>query len=256
MPFRYSGSKDELLGFLRNPPIGSNRIVEPFAGSARYGVYHQPDSLYLYEANTHMYELWKWLTTEATSEDLLELQSKRPIITRDVRELELPKAQETLMRLTCSGVYVGQLSSWVMYPQHRVDFSDIISVIHWLRDSVELCGNDFRQSAQHDSEDDVMYFIDPPYLGTTGCYIDKDEKVNHDKELTIEEIANFISSLKSPTIFTYGSDAPESFPMFEWHKLIEKSVPKIVSGGSRVRTEWVSYINFNNRLPDGSTYEA
>lgn len=258
MPFRYSGSKDELLKIIRHPPIGSNKIVEPFAGSARYGIYHNPEKLYLYEANTHVHELWRWLIEDASSEDLIELQESRALITQNVRELNLDKARETLMRLTCTGVYVGQLCSWVMYPQHRVDFSHIAELIPFFKESVRLEGTDFRESIKHDREEDVMYFIDPPYIGTSGCYIDKDEKVNHDNVLSVEDIADFVCSLKSPTIFTYGTDAPESFPMFEWHKMMEKSVPRIknANGTSRTRTEWTSYINFKNRLPDGSTYEA
>ena len=258
MPFRYSGSKHELLEKIRHPPIGSRKIVEPFAGSARYGIYHCPEKLYLYEANTDIHELWRWLIDDASSEDLVELEKKRAIVTRNVRELNLDKARETLMRLTCTGVYVGQLCSWVMYPQHRVDFSQIADLIPWIKSNIVLGGTDFRDSIVHDDDDDVMYFIDPPYLGTSGCYIDKSTKINHDNVLSSEEIADFVCSIKSPTIFTYGTDAPETFPMFKWHRMMEKSVPRIknANGTSRTRTEWAAYINFKNRLPDGSTYAA
>lgn len=256
MPFRYSGSKDILLDVLRSPPIGVREIVEPFAGSARYGIHYKPEKLHLYEVNTHVYELWNWLVTSATPQDLLDLEENRPWITKSVKELNLDKARETLMRLTCSGIYVGQLSSWVMYPQHTIDFSEIRDLLPWIQSHVNLCGNDFRQSIEHNGKDGIAYFIDPPYLGTTACYIDKSSGVDHDKVLTATEIAEFVCALSSPVIFTYGTDAPQTFPQFNWHRLKQKSVPRISSGGSSVRTEWVAYINFYHQLPDGTRFAA
>lgn len=256
MPFRYSGSKDELLLVLRNPPIGSTKIVEPFAGSARYGIYHQPEKLYLCEANTDVYELWRWLIEDATEELLTDLEEKRVKITRSVRDLNLDKARETLMRLTCSGMYVGQLSSWVCYPQHTVDFRPIKELLYWIQNHVELIGRDFRDSHRFDNDPNVTYFIDPPYLGSLGCYIDKSTKINHDDVLTVKEIADFVSSLTRPVVFTYGDNAPEIFPMFNWNRLKTKSVPKIFAEGVKTRTEYVAYINYYHTFADGERAPA
>ncbi len=261
MPFRYSGSKDELLAVLRGPPIGCKKIVEPFAGSARFGIWHQPKELYLYEVNTDVYELWRWLIEDATEQDLTDLENKRVVIARTVKDLGLDRARETLMRLTCSGIYVGQLSSWVCYPQHTVDYSDIKFLLSWIQSNVKLAGRDFRESFRHNDDDEVCYFIDPPYLGSLSCYIDKTEKINHDDKLSVKDIADFISSLTRPVIFTYGDDAPSLFPQFNWYKLKTKSVPRIMhkdSGGeaSKTRSEYVAYINFYHTFPDGERVPA
>lgn len=256
MPFRYSGSKDELLPLLRQPPIGVKEIIEPFAGSARYGIYHQPQKLHLYEANTDVYELWRWLINEATEDELTSLEENKALFTKSVKELNLAQGPETLMRLTCSGIYVGQLSSWVMYPQHTVDFSLIKYLLPFFKNRTSLAGRDFRQSIEHNGKPGVLYFIDPPYLGSTGCYIDKSQKIDHDKVLTTTEIADFICALSSPVVFTYGNDAPEIFPQFNWTRLKLKSVPQISSGGSKVRSEWVAYINYYHELPDGTRFAA
>jgi len=256
MPFTYSGSKTILLPLLRQPPIGTKTIIEPFAGSARYGIYHQPSELHLYEANTDIHELWRWLINECTEDELTWLEDNRPLITKDVRELNLAKGPQTLMRLTASGLYVGQLSSWCLYQQHTVDFSLIKYLLPFIKNNVKLDGTDFRESIVHDGKKSVVFFIDPPYLGSTACYIDKTERIDHDKVLTVKEIGDFICALSSPVIFTYGDSAPEIFPQFNWTRLKFKSVPKTSTGGSKVRSEWVSYINYYHELPDGTRFAA
>lgn len=45
MPWRYSGSKKRLLKYLPAPPLGTATIVEPFAGSAAYGMHYKPIEL-------------------------------------------------------------------------------------------------------------------------------------------------------------------------------------------------------------------
>lgn len=221
-------------------PLASH-IVEPFAGSAAYSTTFQPERVSLYEANTDVSDLWQWLITSATESDLLSLEKLRTPVKTDVRTFDLPSPQETLMRLTCASVMVGQLSSWLLYPQHRVDFSSLRVALPWIKSSVTVCGSDFREAARQQGSD-VVFFIDPPYLGTSGNYIDKTAKRNFG--ISPPDIADFVLTLECPAIFTYGDGASEMFPQFAWKALHTRRVPNIRAGGSVARTEHVAFVNW------------
>jgi site-specific DNA-adenine methylase len=235
--FKYSGNKQRLLHLLRQPPKGP--IIEPFAGSARYSLNYDLDAI-LFEKNKDVYDLWDWLINDATKKDLLELEKMKQPEKVDIRLLNLPKPQETLFRLTCASVYVGQLSSWISYPQHKVDFSRLISYLPQIKYRFTLGGTDYLQSAGLQG----TYFIDPPYMGTSGNYIDGSNK----KELNsvnLNTFTEYINSVDSPIIFTYGTDAQEVFPQYQWELVLMRRVPKIRTGGTANRIDYVFYKNFS-----------
>lgn len=242
--FRYSGSKYRLRRHLRPPPANVTTIVESLAGSAKYGCHYKPERLILYEKNRDVRELWEWLIKHATVERLHEIEAMRPKEKIDVRELALSKQEQTLMRLTCSGAYVGQLSSFVLYPQHSVNFKKIILALDWIKSSVKIGGDDFAQSLEHNGDPNVLFFVDPPYLKTAPNYIDKTSRKDLSNDLTTGEINAYVSEITSPVIFTYGSDAPEVFPDFNWDPPIETKVPRIRTGGTKIRLEHVYYGNW------------
>lgn len=239
MPWRYSGSKKRLIKYLPAPPLRTATIVEPFAGSAAYGMHYKPESLVLAEANTDVRELWEWLATTATEEELKELEAKKPTEKVDIRSLELPKPQETLMRLSISGAYVGQLSSFIAYPQHSFNLSGVAEALHYIRRSVRIAA-DFRETAGLNA----LYFIDPPYLGTQGNYHDKSKKHDMTGDVSAEDLKAFISGIKSPVLFTYGEGAPELFPEFDWKLAVMRKVPVLRGGGTRDRREWYCQLNW------------
>lgn len=239
MPWRYSGSKKRLLKYLPAPPLNTATIVEPFAGSAAYGLHYKPKSLILAEANTDVRELWEWLATTATEQDLKELEAKKPTEKVDIRSLGLPKPQETLMRLSISGAYVGQLSSFVAYPQHSFDLSGVAAALSYIRRSVRI-ERDFR-----DTEGlNALYFVDPPYLGTQGNYHDKSKKHDMTGDVSADDLKHFIHGIKSPVLFTYGEGAPELFPDFDWKLAVTRKVPVLRGGGTRDRREWYCRLNW------------
>jgi site-specific DNA-adenine methylase len=235
MPFKYSGNKRRMLKYLPAPPHGM-MIVEPFAGSAAYSMAHSQfgRKIQLAEANEDVRVLWEWLRTEATEERLIELEKMRPKEKVQVATLKLPKPEETLMRLTCSGVYTGQLSSTILYSQHSVDFSNIRRLLPVIRNQVLPLLKDYRETVTLDG----FMFLDPPYLGTQGNYKDKTNKIDQTIGLSDLEIRDFVLSLKQPYIFTYGDDAPEVFPDFDWQLAMIKKVPRIRTGGVIERREW------------------
>lgn len=248
MPFRYSGSKKRFISKLPAPPKGTRRIVEPFAGSLAYSVHYKPKRAIGYEVNTDVAELWRWLREEATTERLLEFEDEvRALPDKyDLRELDTEPALRTLARLHTASVMVGQLSSWRHYAQHRVDFSGIADELSWIQSAVKLRERSFERSKKLDGEwreKRTLFFIDPPYLGTSGNYKDKTSRANRDL-IDVSAVAKFCAKLRAPAIFTYGDDAVEAFPMFEWQVFAERRVPNIRHGGSKLRREHVCLLNW------------
>ncbi len=247
--FRYSGSKKRQLKYLPPPPDGTHCIIEPFAGSAAYGLHYMPRRLLLMEKNEDVAALWNWLIREASDHDVEELElflcAKRKLGEKvDIRTFNLTKPQETLARLTSSGVYVGQLSSWIFYPQHSIDFSAIRGLLGYIKESVEVVGFDFGTMTAYYSQPGVMLFLDPPYFGTAANYQDKTAKKNLDKIDLRDRLTAALSENDLPTIFTYGEGAPEVYPTLNWTLACERKVPRIRTGGCVIRKEWVSLSNW------------
>lgn len=245
-PFRYSGNKSKYVKFYKSPPEGTKRIVEIFAGSMAYSLAHNFPALG-FEINTSVVDMWNWLK-QVTPQDLKDfdqtIKDEWKKIEQggkfDIRRLALSTGPQTYARVNITGVVVGQLFAWKVYPQHNLPINDTIACLpHFGRIDVS-CGDGLNYTPQ---EGDCL-FIDPPYLGTQGGYYDKTTKKNHETNIDHTGIADLIDNCKVPVIFTYGNGAQELFPQYNWQKIAERKVPKIRSGGTSDRFEHVAYINF------------
>lgn len=240
MPWKYSGNKRSMLKHLPAPPAGTETIVEPFAGSMAYSLGYRPRQVILAEGNEDVRELWNWVVSPfgCSVQQLTDLEAAKPTEKVDIRTIGLIKPAETLMRLSISGVYTGQLSSYIAYPQHKFDLTRVKESLPYLQNSVDkLVRSDFRDTV----DEKGLFFIDPPYLGTKGNYIDKTAKKDRTKGFTVQELSEFVTKVRdagNPVLFTYGDDAPEKFPEFNWTLAKIKKVPKIRTGGVVERREW------------------
>jgi hypothetical protein len=205
---------------------------------------YQPLHLCLAEANTDVRELWEWLRQTATPERLVELEALRPSKNIDVYSIPTKHPAEiTLLRLTASGAYVGQLSSKVIYAQHSIDFTKIRQMLPYIRSSVPSIYADYLDTAGLDTPD-TLYFVDPPYLGTSANYMDKAKKRDMTTTFDAVRFTEFVGALRCPVLLTYGSDAPETFPDFEWKVSCVRKVPILRGGGTRERTEMYATLNW------------
>ena len=84
--FSFFGSKSKIVNLY--PPPKFPRIIEPFAGSARYALkYHHLDVL-LVEIDPIIYRIWYWLIHEATKSDIAALpRLKRGDDLRNMKQL-------------------------------------------------------------------------------------------------------------------------------------------------------------------------
>jgi site-specific DNA-adenine methylase len=242
--FRYSGGKSKLANLYKLPDKSFNRIVEPYLGSGAFSLsYANSKNVLGYEINEDLYDMWCWLK-KTTKEELVDLyqfvedlkkQHEKP----DLKQVSLENGPLTYLRVNVCSVMTGQLSSWKIYPQHRLPIQNTIQCLPLLKNFEVVLGS----GEEFKNNEDDLVFIDPPYLNTVGNYKSVNNKKlekNYDAENTIKLIDN----LTCPIIFTYGSNAKEVFPQYNWEVVKQMKVPNIRCGGTVDRYEYVSYINF------------
>lgn len=244
---RYSGNKSKLLADYRDyRHMNVSRIVEPYLGSGAFSL-NQSLPAVGYEINTALVAMWNWLK-ECSADDLMELNevvetAKSREEKPNVKDMGLDLGPQTYVRVNVCSVVVGQLSSWRIYPQHSLPIQSTLACLPRLR-NIEV-HNESANAYEHTDGD--LLFIDPPYVGTVGNY--KGE-TNHEKEYRPEDTIRLISSTTNPIILTYGTNAPEVFPDYEWHVVKKKKVPNMRKGGTVDRIEYVSYINWIDGEPN------
>lgn len=241
--FRYSGNKARYLRHYRRPPDGTVRIVEPYLGSGAYAL-NQPYPAVGYELNGDLCETWWWLqqTTVAELHDLNErvTHSQQAHPKQDVRELGLQKGPETYVRLNVCSAVVGQLSSWRIYPQHRLPIEHTVRALpHVQRVTVVN-----EPGETHLAEPGDTLFVDPPYIGTTGNYQAADNKHLERRYQPSDTVTLVTNNPDTPTVITYGTDAATVFPEWAWTRIATRNVPNLRNGGTVTRHEHAAYLNW------------
>jgi hypothetical protein len=106
--FKYFGSKYHMARHYPSPRPG-DIVVEPFAGSACYSLFHKVKRAVLVELNADICALWRWLI-RAEVRDVLAL----PVdieIGSDIRDLDLSLGAKLLIR---QWQRVGPMSGWTV----------------------------------------------------------------------------------------------------------------------------------------------
>lgn len=158
----------------------------------------------------------------------------------DVRMLDLPLGQQTYVRVNAAGVYTGTLCAWNIYPQHKLPVDSTLACLDGMK-RVEVVHG---YASQYQPQDGDLMFIDPPYVKTAGQYIDKSRRKDHQDTYDPSETIALVQSTSNPIIMTYGDGATVIFPDYEWKLVTTRRVPKIRTGGTVERSEWVAYINW------------
>jgi len=229
--FPYSGSKARLIKHLPAPPEGTTTIIEPFAGSLAYSMHYRPQRLICAEASPDVRRLLRYLSErfEPRLRYLESLPIERVTINVFAEKHGLSEAEQTLVRLFTSGAYKGQLSSKILYPQHKMKLDhDTIDYFASLGRESFLMADDFRRVYDLPSDDTTWTFIDPPYMGT---------KANYAKGCGNMDAAAVMRLTEGRRgIMTYHD--PDAFPALEWQVACVRKVPNMRKGGTTERTEW------------------
>jgi len=184
------------------------------------------------DSNAELVLMMEWLKTVDESQlwELRRYEGKRVSIK------DIPERQEikTYLRINISGVYVGQLSSWIIYEQHKLPVEQTIRCLPSIRKGTFYCGD----ALSYAPEDGDLVFIDPPYINTEPNY--KSKKKDY-KYMNPSVLSEFVKGLEVPWIFTYGQGAKELFPDFDWKEVYTRRVPNIRMGGTVERTEHICF---------------
>jgi len=188
----YYGSKSKIV-HLYPAPIYP-KIIEPFAGTARYSLRYYDRDILLVDKYDVIVDIWKWLQ-KATKEEILSL----PML--DKNEL-IPDEIQGVQRDFLGFLVVGGASK----PQFKVTSFDGVNVPNDLKRTAKQLfkirkweiklGDYFAVPNQ-----EATWFIDPPYqFGGDGYVISN-------KDLDYQELAEWCKSRKGQVIVCENSKA-------------------------------------------------
>lgn len=153
--FSYYGSKGKIVGCYPYPKY--DKIIEPFAGSARYSLKHFEKDILLVDKYEVIVRVWHYLQA-ASEQDILALPKlKRGDSTRNYNLSDVER--EFLGFLVCNGVdspryNVGSLDGINVARDLKRIASELYKIRHW-----KIVFDDYRNIKNVEA----TWFIDPPY---------------------------------------------------------------------------------------------
>jgi len=173
--FSYYGAKTKIINHYPSPT--KDTIIEPFAGSARYSLKFFDRNIILYEKDEKVFKIWKYLQ-EATEKDILSLPDAPP--KTDLRKIKSLSKEEAWL--------IGfQGNRGAARP------NNIMSVRStWSKDKVRIAKEVYKikhwNIIQKDAmnmpiDNNISYFIDPPYTVQSHGYTHKHVDFNKLKNI-------------------------------------------------------------------------
>jgi len=170
--FSYYGSKSKLVKYYPQPK--HNRIIEPFAGSAKYSLKWFDRDILLVDKYEVIIRIWKWLQ-QCSQQDILSLPNLKQgdVINRnDFDCIE----QAWLMGFMIQqgtfspGLKVSSFADGEIESQKKRIAQDLFKIKHW---EIKLgCYQEIENKQ-------ATWFIDPPYQVGGYKYIHSDIDYNH-----------------------------------------------------------------------------
>jgi len=224
--FSYYGSKSKIVDYY--PPPKHGRIIEPFAGSARYSLKHFDNDVLLVDKYEVVIRIWKWLQ-QCSKQDILNLPKFETGI--DLRECNLSE-DELLFLGMCAGIastqprfkispYAGEQNGRKNRFKRIAD--SLFKIKHW----------DIRLGSYEDLPNEkATWFIDPPYQFGGHAYIEN--------KIDFDFLAAWVKERQGQVIVCENTKAT-------W--LPFKAVTKIQGAGQTFTTEaiWSNHVtNYDN----------
>jgi site-specific DNA-adenine methylase len=188
--FSFYGSKSKIVDYY--PPPKYKKIIEPFAGSARYSLKYFEHDITLIEKFDKVFKIWEYLQ-KASKEDILSLPSIKE--GESLNDFKLLSDVEKWLigyhlRRGCArpSLSSGDRCSW---DKDKIRIAnDLYKIKHWKI----IYGDFFEQQII----ENTTYFIDPPYSVQI-------HKYNHHK-IDYIKLANIINNIKGQVIVCGNSD--------------------------------------------------
>lgn len=164
--FSYYGSKSKIVDYY--PPPKFDKIIEPFAGSARYSLKYFENDILLVDKFDVIVDLWRWLQ-KCSKSDILNLPNVAP--GEDIRKMNLCDKERYLI-----GFCIGRGNSYPVNVPGNYN--------NWEQDKKRIASNLFKIKHWNIEKGDYIniknqkatWFIDPPYF--IGGYKYKHSKIN------------------------------------------------------------------------------
>lgn len=191
--FSYYGSKSKVVDFY--PPPKHDKIIEPFAGSARYALKYYDRDILLVDKYEVVIKIWKWLQ-KCSPDDILKLPRFETGI--DLRKCNLSE-EEMLFLGMCAGIastsprykispFAGEQNG----RKHR--FKRIADSLHKIKHW------EIRQGCYTEiGNESATWFIDPPYQFGGYKYIEN--------KIDFEKLSKWVQSRNGQSIVCENTKA-------------------------------------------------
>lgn len=166
----YYGSKSKVINYYPAPL--HNKIIEPFAGSARYALKYWDRDVTIVDKYEVVVRLWKWLQ-KASEKDILGLPRLKK--GQDIRTFNLSEDERLLLGFFVqAGSSMPSYTVSVMGEQNcKTLYSNISSNLHKIKHwEVRHC-NYWEIPNQ-----EATWFIDPPYQFGGDRYVHSSKSIN------------------------------------------------------------------------------
>lgn len=215
--FMYYGSKGNVIDCYPAPKY--NRIIEPFAGSARYSLKHWKNDITIIDKYSVIADVWKYLQ-KSTEKDILnlpKLKSGECINDFDLTDIE--KKFLGFMIFVSGTTPTKKMTKFngLVQNQHlslRRIAKQLYKIRHW-----EIVEGDY----DNYPNEEATWFIDPPYQFGGEHYKENNKKID------FVYLANWCKSRKGQVIVCENTKATwmEFKPMKEMSGTVHKTIEAI-----------------------------
>lgn len=190
----YYGSKGKLVGCYPPPKLG--KIIEPFAGSARYALRYFEKEVLLVDKYKSVVEIWRFFQ-KSSKKDILGLPILKP--GQDIRSFNLSKEELSFMRFNLA--IADAAPRWICTPMCTSDTQirtlkkiaeNLFKIRHW-----EIKHGDYKNLIN----EKATWFVDPPYQHGGHVYKESNKKIDFKK------LANWCQSRKGQVIVCENTKA-------------------------------------------------
>lgn len=207
--FSYYGSKSKIVDLYPSPKYG--KIIEPFAGSARYALKYFDRDVLLVDKYEVIVRIWKWLQQCSKS---------------DIEKLPNLKRGDTIKREDFDCIeqawLMGFMVQWnVAAPRLTVSrFVDTEDIIRFKKQIAGSLHKIKHWTIEHGSYEtipnqDATWFIDPPYQVNGGS-----EYRHNSKKIDYQHLAQWCKERIGQTIVCEGNNILDTQrkEIAKWHK--------------------------------------
>lgn len=171
--FSYYGSKSKIVGCYPYPKY--DKIIEPFAGSARYSLKHFEKEVLLIDKYEIIIKIWEWLQ-KASERDIMSLPEPKLGETINRNDFDCIEQAWLMGFLVQQGVNAPRLTVTKyaekgIRTQKRNIAGQLYKIKHWKF----RCDN-----YENIINEEATWFIDPPYQFGGEWYVKNNKNINYD----------------------------------------------------------------------------